>query len=276
MLSLDRLKLLFPRASGEHTASVEELADEFLDAFRISRKPLRWQFFLAQLGHESGGLSMLEENLNYSAEGLVKTWPKRFASIENASPYARKPERIANLVYANRMGNGSPESGDGWRFRGRGYIQLTGRDAYRQVGAITGLDLEAQPELALDPGHAFHVVCGFWNWKKLNEVCDTGDYLAVTKVINGGTHGQPDREAWLDKVRRVFADPLPLDEQPPADELIAIQRALQLKGYTQIGAADGDLGPRTIAAITSFRMKTGLPKGLIDAKLRQALGITKR
>ena len=276
MLSLDRLKLLFPRASGEHIASMEDLADEFLDAFRISRKPLRWQFFLAQLGHESGGLSMLEENLNYSAEGLVKTWPKRFAPTENASSYARKPERIANIVYANRMGNGSPESGDGWRFRGRGYIQLTGRDAYRQVGAITGLDLEAQPELALDPGHAFHVVCGFWNWKKLNEVCDTGDYLSVTKVINGGTHGQPDREAWLDKVRRVFADPPPLDEQPPADELIAIQRALQLKGYTQIGAADGDLGPRTIAAITSFRMKTGLPKGLIDAKLRQALEINKR
>ena len=276
MLSPDRLKFLFPRASAEHLTSMAELADEFMDAYRISRKPLRWQFFLAQLGHESGGLSLLEENLNYSAGGLVKIWPKRFSSIETASSYARKPEKIANLVYAKRMGNGSSESGDGWRFRGRGYIQLTGRDAYRQVGIITGLDLEAQPELALNPEHAFHVACGLWNWKKLNETCDAGDYLAVTKTINGGTIGQPDREAWLDKVRRVFSDPPPVHEQPPAAELIAIQRALQLKGYTQIGAADGDLGPRTIAAITSFRIKTGLPGGLIDAKLRQALGISKR
>lgn len=276
MLSFDRLKLLFPRAQAEHLASIAELGDALLDGFKVSRKPLRWQFFLAQMAHESGGLSMLEENLNYRAESIFKTWPTRFPSIADSEPFARSPEKLANRVYSDRMGNGSSETGDGWRFRGRGYIQLTGRDAYRQVGTITGLDLEAQPELALDPEHAFHVACGFWSWKKLNDTCDTGDFLAVTKIINGGTHGQTDREAWLDKVRRVFADPLPVHEQPPADEVIAVQRALQLKGYTQIGAADGDLGPRTIAAVTSFRLKTGLPKGLIDAKLRQALGISKR
>ena len=133
MLSFDRLKLLFPRAQADHLASIAELGDALLDGFKVSRKPLRWQFFLAQMSHESGGLSMLEENLNYRAESIFKTWPTRFPSIADSELFARSPEKLANRVYSDRMGNGSSKMGDGWRFRGRGYIQLTGRDAYRQV-----------------------------------------------------------------------------------------------------------------------------------------------
>jgi putative chitinase len=171
------------------------------------------------------------------------------------------------------MGNGPEGSGDGFRFRGRGYIQITGRDGYANVGREAGLDLVGQPDLAFSPEHALPVACGFWRWKSVNEVCDTGDFEKVTRRINGGTVGMTDRRAWLDKVRRTLATPPSPAAQPPVDEVIAVQRALQARRFTEVGAADGVVGPRTIAAITRFRQQNGLPAGLIDAKLKRALGI---
>jgi len=108
--------------------------------------PIRMAAFLAQVAHESSELNVLAENLNYSAAGLRATWPKRFTSDAQARSYARQPERIANFVYTSRLGNGDEKSGDGWRFRGRGLLQLTGRSQYRAAGAELDLPLEAQPE----------------------------------------------------------------------------------------------------------------------------------
>ena len=149
--------------------------------------------FLGQCGHESAGFTALVENLNYKAESLCKVWPKRFPSLEMAQPYHRNPEAIANHVYANRMGNGDEDSGDGWNFRGRGLIQLTGRDNYRACGEALGADLESDPDLVSQPMYAALSAGWFWHKNHLNNIAQ--DITAVTKKINGGTHGLEDRVA---------------------------------------------------------------------------------
>ena len=274
MLSADQIQKLYPRAAGEHLAAFAAQADGLLRGYGMSRKPIRLQFFLAQMGHESEGLSRTEEDLYYRPERLLQIWPKRFASLADAAPYARNPQKLAEFVYGGRRDLGNKLPGDGWMFRGRGYIQLTGRITYAEVGAIAGLDLESQPELVASPDHALHVACAFWEWKGLNKVCDTGDFEAVTRRVSGGVHGLQDRRAWLDKVRRVLAEPPAPENQPAPGLAVAVQRALQARGYTEIGAADGDIGVRSIAAITRFRLAQGLPAGLIDKKLLIALGVS--
>lgn len=273
MLSADQIKKLFPRAAGEHLAAFAAQADGLLRGYGMSRKPIRLEFFLAQMGHESAGLTRTEEDLFYRPERLLEIWPRRFASLADAAPYARNPQKLAEFVYGGRRDLGNKIAGDGWLFRGRGYIQLTGRITYAEVGAIAGLDLENQPDLVASPDHALHVACAFWEWKGLNKLCDTGDFEAVTRRVSGGLHGLQDRRAWLDKVRRVLAEPPAPEDQPAPALAVAVQRALQARGYTEIGAADGDIGVRSIAAITRFRLAQGLPAGLIDKKLLKALEI---
>jgi putative chitinase len=274
MLSADQIQKLYPRAAGEHLAAFATQADGLLRGYGMSRKPIRLAFFLAQMGHESAGLTRTEEDLNYRPERLLQIWPRRFASLADAAPYARNPQKLAEFVYGGRRDLGNKIAGDGWLFRGRGYIQLTGRITYTEVGAIAGLELENQPDLVASPDHALHVACAFWEWKGLNKVCDTGDFEAVTRRVSGGLHGLQDRRAWLDKVRRVLAEPPAPEDQPPPEIAVAVQRALQARGYTEIGAADGDIGPRSIAAITRFRLAEGLPAGVLDKRLLKALGIT--
>ena len=274
MLSADQIQKLYPRAAGEHLAAFASQADGLLRGYGMSRKPIRLQFFLAQMGHESAGLTHTEEDLSYRPERLLQIWPRRFASVADAAPYARNPQKLAEFVYGGRRDLGNKLPGDGWLFRGRGYIQLTGRITYSDVGAIAGLDLENQPDLVASPDHALHVACAFWEWKGLNKLCDTGDFEAVTRRVSGGVHGLQDRRAWLDKVRRVLAEPPAPEDQPAPALAVAVQRALRARGYTEIGAADGDIGPRSIAAITRFRLAAGLPAGLIDKKLLKALEIS--
>lgn len=161
--------------------------------------------FLAQMGHESAQFNTLEENLNYSAVGLKKTFPKYFPSDALANQYARKPQMIANRVYANRIGNGSEASGDGWKFRGRGLVQLTGRSNYRDAGKALGLDLENQPDLLTSPETAAMAAGWFWRSRGLNPLADhipkandDTDFEKSTKIINGGTKGLKERrELWL-------------------------------------------------------------------------------
>lgn len=164
----------------------------------------RLSYFLAQLGHESGGLLLRAENLNYSAARLRVVWPSRFRSLASAAAFAHQPEHLANRVYGGRMGNTEP--GDGYRYRGRGYIQLTGRSAYRDVGAIIDMPLEEEPDQVLEIQHALLVACGFWTWKGLNALSDKGGYVAVTRRINGGTTGLADRQAWLQRVTARLAE----------------------------------------------------------------------
>ncbi len=270
-LSASTVSELYPRAAPAHVAALATQSDAVFRQFEI-RDGNRLEFLLAQVGHESGGLSITEENLNYRAERLCAVWPTRFPTLEAAAACAGNPRKLANTVYAGRMGNGGPNTDDGWMFRGRGYIQLTGRGAYRDVGKIAGLGLEAEPDLASGPEHALKVTAAFWKWKSLNAICDTGDFEAVTRRINGGLNGLADRKAWLDKVRRVLAKPPTKKSQPPAIDVVALQRALRERGYAEVGAADGIVGKRTLAAIQRFRADNNLGPGDIDPVLIAALG----
>jgi putative chitinase len=168
--------------------------NETFDRFDIST-PERQACFLGQCAHESGGFTALKENLNYSAEGLTKVWPKRFPSLDVTQPYHRNPEKIANKVYADRMGNGNEASGDGFKYRGRGLIQLTGKDNYRACGEALGVDLVENPDLVSSPQYAALSAGWFWDKNKLNQFADANDMTTLTKRINGGTHGLDDRVA---------------------------------------------------------------------------------
>lgn len=175
--------------------------NEAMARFKIEGR-LRVAAFLAQVGHESGQLRTLVENLNYSAEGLMKTWPSRF-DLVRATAAARKPEQIANIVYAGRMGNTEP--GDGWKYRGRGLFQVTGRTNYAACGEALGLDLINQPELLEQPQYAAMSAAWFWSKKGLNTLADQGDFVKITRRINGGTNGMADRQALYDKALKVLA-----------------------------------------------------------------------
>ena len=156
--------------------------------------------FIAQVGHESGHLTRLVENLNYTADALRMTWPSRF-DAGLASATARKPEQIANIAYGKRMGNTAP--GDGWKYRGRGLIQITGKNNYRACGEALGLDLIAQPELLEKPQHACASAAWFWATNGLNTLADAGNFDGITQRLNGGQTGAPDRQtlyAWALKV----------------------------------------------------------------------------
>jgi putative chitinase len=162
--------------------------------------PRRQACFLGQCMHESGGFKFLKENLNYSAKGLVATWPSRFPNEEYAEEYARKPERIANKVYSGRMGN--TEDGDGAKYIGRGLIQLTGKDNYKAVTEALGEDLLANPQLLEEPRYAALSAGWFWNKKGLNALADANDIETMTKRINGGSIGIADRKAKIEMVSK--------------------------------------------------------------------------
>jgi len=155
--------------------------------------PRQQAAFIGQCGHECGNFRLLEENLNYRAETLTKLWAKRFPTLEFAKQYERNPKKIANYVYANRMGNRDEASGDGYRFRGRGCIQLTGSANYFHAGKALGIDLIMEPDLVATPQYAALTAGHFWNTQKLNAIAESGNNLALTKKINGGTIGLDDR-----------------------------------------------------------------------------------
>jgi putative chitinase len=155
--------------------------------------PTQQAAFIGQCGHECGHFKTLEENLNYRAEALMKLWPKRFPLLEIAKQYERNPRKIANKVYADRMGNRDEASGDGFRFRGRGCIQLTGHSGYYHAGQALGVDFVMEPDLVATPQYAALTAGWFWNTHKLNQYADNQDYKMMTKKINGGFIGLEDR-----------------------------------------------------------------------------------
>lgn len=156
--------------------------------------PQRIAMFVAQCAHESGNFRILKENLNYKAESLTKVWPRYFPSIDVARQYAHNQEAIANRAYASRMGNGPESSGDGWRYCGRGLIQLTGKDNYTRFAMSIETPVEEIPAYLGTFEGAVQSACWFWETNNLNQWCDQGDVLTVTKKINGGTLGLADRE----------------------------------------------------------------------------------
>jgi putative chitinase len=187
-LKLDKLKGHVPQVVID---SIPEVASKF-----GINTPLRVAHFLAQCGHESGGFRVTQENLNYSAKGLNGIFKKYFPTEASAAAYARQPQKIANKVYANRMANGSEASGDGYKFRGRGYIQLTGRDNYTQFGKAIGVDIPSNPDVVAST-YALASAAWFWSKNGLNKLADAGAsdtaVTSITKRVNGGTIGLADR-----------------------------------------------------------------------------------
>jgi putative chitinase len=149
--------------------------------------------FLGQCGHECGNFKVFEENLNYRAETLMKLWPKRFPTLEFAKQYEKNPKKIANSVYASRMGNRDEASGDGYRFRGRGAIQLTGHSGYFHAGQACGVDFVMEPDLVATPKYALMTAGWFWSTHGCNPLAENADWVGLTKKINGGTIGLDDR-----------------------------------------------------------------------------------
>ena len=188
MLTPELLKTYLPQATTEACALYAQPLERACVEFDINTN-LRRAAFLAQVAHESGNLRSVRENLNYSADGLLRVFSKYF-DAETAAKYARNPEKIANRVYAKRMGNGPEESGDGWLYRGRGLIQLTGKQNYMRCLTALGYD---DPNDLETPVGAARSAGWFWFTRGLNSLADRMDTVGITKIINGGTHGMDDR-----------------------------------------------------------------------------------
>ena len=183
--------------------------NETFDRFDIST-PARQACWIGQCGHESGNFRVMEENLNYRAPTLLKLFPrtpKRAWGFtpEEAAAYERQPQRIANRIYSNRMGNRDEASGDGWRFRGAGFLQLTGHSNFWHASQALGEDFVMQPELVRTPKYAAMTAGWFWQTHRLNQYADSGDYLTLTKRINGGTIGLEDRKKHINEALHVLS-----------------------------------------------------------------------
>lgn len=203
IVSLAVLTAMFPTTPKATLATFLAPLNKTLDQFDIE-SGLRAAGFLAQVGHESGGFKFVKENLNYSSDALRRVFSKYFPTKALADAYARKPEKIAARVYGGRMGNGVEATGDGWKFRGRGLIQLTGKNNYAAFAADMKMTLdEAVAYLETTEGA---VMGAGWFWSKngLNALADRADIIGMTKRINGGTNGLDDRKAYYAKARKLL------------------------------------------------------------------------
>lgn len=201
MLTNEQFKELFPKASNVDAwvFAINTLTEKY----KIAGVELAQ--LLAQCGHESAGFTAFSENLNYSSDGLLKIFPKYF-DAKSANLYARKPMLIANRVYANRMGNGNEVSGDGWKYRGKGILQATGKSNYAAFSQWYFKDDRCvkDPDLLLDPMTSVAFVCWFWITNKVSVPALKEDTVAVTKKINGGTHGLDARKILYTKAKKVL------------------------------------------------------------------------
>jgi len=189
ILSLPQLKQMVKNPHIDHW---HEALDQLLDDYEINT-PLRVAHFVAQCAHESGNFVFIKENLNYKAASLQKIFGKYFPTGELAAQYANKPERIANRIYANRMGNGDESSGDGYRYCGRGLIQLTGRDNYTFFAGSLNIPVEEASDYLATFEGAAQSACWFWEQNNLNRFADANDVKGLTRAINGGYIGLEDR-----------------------------------------------------------------------------------
>jgi putative chitinase len=201
---MQTVRNLIPTVSASNDVTYTPVLFELMPKYGIDT-PLRQRHFLAQLLHESASFNAVRENLNYSGEALWRTFPRHFANQAEAMTFARQPERIANRVYANRMNNGNEASGDGWRFIGRGLIQITGRANYTAVSrALFGDErLLTNPELLEQPRFAVESACWFWRSNNLNQFADRDDIETVTRRINGGLNGLADRKKYFNSLATI-------------------------------------------------------------------------
>lgn len=203
LVTANQLQRIMPRMRDTNEWAV--VLNATLPKYEITTKE-RLACFLAQCAHESAQFNVLVENLNYSSSALRSVFGRHFLTETVATQYARQPERIANRVYSNRMGNGSESSGDGWKYRGRGVIQLTGRDNYeRFANYIINDKVVTDPDIVqTDKSLALASACWFWEVNKLNSICDSGDFRLLTRRINGGFNGLEDRERYCNLALQVL------------------------------------------------------------------------
>lgn len=201
-LTADLLGRLFLRPAERVAAFVAPIQQAWRD-YDIATLNAR-SAFLATIGHESAMLTRLSENLNYGADGLLRTWPNRYTP-GLAARHARNPVAIANHVYADRMGNGDEASGDGWRYRGAGLIQLTGKENQARCSRHTGLPVETIGDYLRKPEGATDSAGWFWRDRNLSDVAATGDMEAVTRVVNGGLNGLAERTALFNRAKGLLA-----------------------------------------------------------------------
>lgn len=253
-----------------------EAMEEILPFYEINTVN-RVAGFIAQCAHESNNFRVLQENLNYSSKALDAIFGKYFVRAgRNAKEYHRQPEKIANVIYASRMDNGNTESGDGWRFRGRGVIQLTGRHNYTKFGSSLSITAEQAIKYVKTKKGALESACWFWDTNKINRYADKQDITGMTKRINGGTIGLADRKKHYKHALEVLGG----HWSPPkvvhstvrkgskGETVKAVQKALGAK-------ADGDFGPGTEAAVIAWQRSRGLvPDGIVGPSTLRAMGIT--
>lgn len=303
---IDIVLAVAPKAAAPYREAFDRYGDDLFVHFGLTTEN-RVAQFLARCLSETGYFTTLVENPNYTAANLAGQWDKgngrkQFKTKAEMVSYAGRPEDLFNRWYGNRMGNGGPASGDGYRYRGRGPLQTTGKAAYRKYGARAGVDFVADPDLILDPRYI--LLPSFYEWDDggLNRYADKDDTLSIARIINVGTartnqipNGYKDQVAALRRVRAAIkrlgwaspegsAAPRPSPTASPAaiainvddglseGEVLALQQRLRDLGYSEVGRPDGLWGPKTTAAVSAFQATVGLPvSGELDKTTAAAL-----
>jgi putative chitinase len=262
-MTLTKDKIIHLLHGNAEAAAWADAAMEILPKYEINT-PNRIAGFFAQCGHESMNFTVLSENLNYRAETLEKLFSKYFSKAgRNAADYAKQPEKIANVIYANRMGNGDTASGEAYLFRGRGVIQLTGKDNYSAFAASIKMSLPDVIDYVQTKKGALESACWYWASRNINAVCDANDITKMSKLVNGGTIGLDDRRKHYEQALAVLGGAVPA----PITHASAILGVLK-KGSTgenvkrmqaELGLeADGSFGPATEAALKKWQTANGL------------------
>ena len=237
------------------------------------KTPLRTQHFLTQLAVETGGFIRIDENLNYSADRILKVFPRRVTPGQSRM-LAHNPIELANHVYGGRLGNTKP--GDGWRYRGSGFMQLTGRENFRERGRMLKLPLEEQPELARTPGPGFSAAIAYWRAREINGAADRNDLVQVRRLVNGGTNGLAEARIWFARAKHYFPvitteavaqaeipSPPEYKEEAPAasnkEELAAVQERLKELGFLSAPSEELVRPNELSSALKAFQESIGLP-----------------
>jgi putative chitinase len=262
-MTLTKDKIIHLLHGNAEAAAWADAAMEILPKYEINT-PNRIAGFFAQCGHESMNFTVLSENLNYRAETLEKLFSKYFSkSGRNAADYAKQPEKIANVIYASRMGNGDTASGEAYLFRGRGVIQLTGKDNYSAFASSIKMSLPDVIDYVQTKKGALESACWYWNSRNINAACDANDITKMTKLVNGGIIGLDDRKHHYEQALAVLGGAVPA----PITNAASIAGVLK-KGSTgenvkrmqaELGLeADGSFGPATEAALKKWQTANGL------------------